>query len=81
MIDPDRAEVQALADRIMTDARRAGKWVSAYVWLDETFDEQVARLMGLGVQMLTVPARDFVVTGAQTLLALRDRLPNGARGP
>lgn len=69
---PDRAEVQAVADRIMGEAKQAGKWVSAYVWLNDSFDAQVARLTGLGVQMLTVPARDFIVEGTRRLLALRE---------
>ena len=76
---PDRTEVQTLADRIMADAKRAGKWVSAYVWLNDTFDEQVARLTGLGVQMLTVPARDFIVEGTRRFLAVRDELGRRTR--
>ena len=69
---PDRGEVQKVADDIITKAIQAGKWVSSYVWLNAALPEQVARLRGLGIQMLTVPARDLVVEGARAFLAVRE---------
>ena len=68
---PDRREVQKVADGIITRAIQAGKWVSSYVWLNADLPTQVARLRGLGVQTLTVPARDLVAEGARTFLAVR----------
>jgi 4-hydroxy-2-oxoheptanedioate aldolase len=71
---PDRSEVQAVADQAIRSAREAGKWVSSYVWLNDTFEQQVDRLMGLGVQMLTASARDFIVEGARGFLSLKNTL-------
>jgi 4-hydroxy-2-oxoheptanedioate aldolase len=69
---PDRKVVQKVADDIITRAIKAGKWVSSYVWLNADLPSQVARLRGLGVQMLTVPARDLVAEGARAFLAVRE---------
>lgn len=70
----DRNEVLAIADRAIRRARELGKYVSSYIWLNDTFDEQVERLTDLGVQMLTASARDFIVEGTRRFLALRDIL-------
>lgn len=71
---PDRSEVQLVTDQAIRTAREAGKWVSSYVWLDETFEAQVDRLKVLGVQMLTASARDFIIEGARGFLSLKKTL-------
>ena len=71
---PDRAEVQTVVDGAIRHAVAAGKWVSSYVWLNDTYEEQMERLSGLGVQMLTVSAREFLVEGARNFVALRQQL-------
>lgn len=71
---PDRSDVQLVADQAIRAAREAGKWVSSYVWLDETFEAQVDRLKVLGVQMLTASARDFIIEGARGFLSLKKTL-------
>jgi 4-hydroxy-2-oxoheptanedioate aldolase len=70
----DRNEVLAVADKAIRAARGLGRYVSSYVWLNDTFDAQVERLSGLGVQMLTASARDFVAEGARRFLSLRETL-------
>lgn len=71
---PDRAEVQTVVDGAIRHAVAAGKWVSSYVWLNDTYEEQMERLSGLGVQMLTVSAREFLVEGARNFVALGQQL-------
>jgi 4-hydroxy-2-oxoheptanedioate aldolase len=71
---PDRSEAQIVADQAIHSAREAGKWVSSYVWLNDSFEQQVERLTGLGVQMLTASARDFIIEGARGFLSLKNTL-------
>ena len=71
---PDRSEVQVVADQAIRSARELGKYVSSYVWLNESFEAQVERLTDLGVQMLTASARDFIVEGARNFLSLKTTL-------
>ena len=70
----DRNEVLAVADRAIRSARELGKWVSSYVWLNTSFEAQVERLTGLGVQMLTASAREFLIEGARGFLSLKEKL-------
>jgi 4-hydroxy-2-oxoheptanedioate aldolase len=74
---PEQVQVEKVADGAIKKAVAAGKWVSSYVWLDETFDAQVKRLRALGVQMLTAPARDFVLAGARRFLTVRGKRSAG----
>ena len=76
---PERAEVQTVVDGAIRHAVAAGKWVSSYVWLNDTYEEQMERLSGLGVQMLTVSAREFLVEGARNFVALRQQLGQRTR--
>ena len=71
---PDRSEVQEVTDQAIRAARETGKWVSSYVWLNDSFEAQVSRLRGLGVQMLTASARDFIIEGARGFLSLKKTL-------
>jgi 4-hydroxy-2-oxoheptanedioate aldolase len=75
---PDRDEVTKVVDHVIGSAVASGKWVSSYVWLNESFEQQVERLTGLGVQMLTASARDFIVEGARGFLALGEKF-NGRK--
>jgi 2-keto-3-deoxy-L-rhamnonate aldolase RhmA len=71
---PDRSESQIIADQAIHSAREAGKWVSSYIWLNDTFEQQVDRLTRLGVQMLTASARDFIIEGTRGFLSLKNTL-------
>ena len=65
---PDRKRVWEVIDQVITTAVKAGRWVSMYAWMTPEFQQQVTRYKSMGVNMVTVPARDLLTYGARSFL-------------
>ena len=65
---PDRKQVWEVIDKIIVSAVRAGRWVSMYAWMNTDVQEQVTHYQHIGVNMVTVSARELLVRGAELFL-------------
>ena len=65
---PDRERVWEVIDQVIGKAVKAGRWVSMYTWMTAEFQQQVARYRIMGVNMVTVQARDLLMYGARSFM-------------
>lgn len=65
---PSREQVQEVIDRVITEAVKAGRWVSMYSWMTPDLPQQLARYRSLGVNMVAMSARDLLMYGADSFL-------------
>ena len=65
---PDRERVWEVIDQVIGKAVKAGRWVSMYTWMTAEFQQQVARYRSMGVNMVTVQARDLLMYGARSFM-------------
>ncbi len=65
---PDRSKVWEVVDDVITRAVQAGRWASMYAWIDTNMDDQIAHYQQLGVNLVTISARDLVVLGTKAYL-------------
>ncbi|MCZ6615287.1 MAG: aldolase/citrate lyase family protein [Chloroflexi bacterium] len=65
---PDRERVWEVIDQVIGKAVKAGRWVSMYTWMTAEFQQQVAHYKSMGVNMVTVQARDLLMYGARSFM-------------
>ena len=65
---PDRERVWEVIDQVIGKAVKAGRSVSMYTWMTAEFQQQVTRYRSMGVNMVTVQARDLLMYGARSFM-------------
>ena len=77
---PDRAKVWEVVDDVIVKAVQAGRWASMYAWITTDMDEQVAHYRRLGVNLVTISARDLLVLGTHAYLKPWQQVNASSRG-
>ena len=65
---PDREQVWKVIERIIAAVVEAGRWASMYSWVTEDLEKQLAHYKSMGVNMVTVGARELLMYGAHSYL-------------